>query len=412
MKSTLFARFFLMALLAAGCPGLAQDASPGPAGAPFELADGDRVVFVGNALFENDQDFGYLELALTTRWPGRNLTFRNIGWSGDNVFGEARSYITNPPTAYDLLIEQITGANPTVIFMAYGAIESQEGEAGLPRFNDGYQQLLDRVSGLNARLVLLSPTPVFSAGGVDVSSPDNLALQLYGTAISRIAAARNARFVDVFKPLSAAARSATLSDNGIHLNESGYYCLALALERGLGLPERRESAEITVSGKGGYTSSSPSLRLLPDSDPKSGFRFTWDEPLLPLPVPSALSEVATQVRHLRVTGLKKGFYTLYADGVQLLTASAGLWEQGMVIGQGVAHERAERLRGLIVKKNGLYFHQYRPPNRTYILGFRSYEQGRHKQGLEDLNILITWLEAQIAAQRAPRQQVYQFIPTK
>ena len=38
----------------------------------FELNDNDRVVFLGNSLFESDK-YGYLELALTTRWPDKKL---------------------------------------------------------------------------------------------------------------------------------------------------------------------------------------------------------------------------------------------------------------------------------------------------------------------------------------------------
>ena len=57
-----------------------------PLTASFDLKNGDRVVFLGNSLFENDFQYGYLELALTTRWPDRDVTYRNIGWTGDNVF--------------------------------------------------------------------------------------------------------------------------------------------------------------------------------------------------------------------------------------------------------------------------------------------------------------------------------------
>ena len=38
---------------------------------------------------ERDQAHGYLETILTARHPG--LTFRNLGWSGDTVFGEAQA---------------------------------------------------------------------------------------------------------------------------------------------------------------------------------------------------------------------------------------------------------------------------------------------------------------------------------
>ena len=124
--------------VAQNTPQVASEASD----AAFELQDGDRVVFVGNSLFENELPYGYLELALTTRWPNRNVTYRNIGWTGDTVWGEARSYISSP-SAYDLLLEQLTNAQPTVVFVAYGANEALAGEAGLPRFEQGLNQLLD-----------------------------------------------------------------------------------------------------------------------------------------------------------------------------------------------------------------------------------------------------------------------------
>ena len=62
---------------------------------------------------------------------------------------------------------------------------------------------------------------------------------------------------------------------------------------------------------------------------------------------------------------------------------------------------------MIIKKNELFYFQYRPINTTYILGFRSYEQGRHVKDLEDQSILIKWLEGQIALSRSPKSTVYQ-----
>ncbi|MBP86961.1 MAG: hypothetical protein CMJ64_09620 [Planctomycetaceae bacterium] len=55
------------------------------AAAPFELRDGDRVVFVGGSFIERMQQHGYLETLLTTVHRDRNITFRNLGWSGDNA---------------------------------------------------------------------------------------------------------------------------------------------------------------------------------------------------------------------------------------------------------------------------------------------------------------------------------------
>ena len=48
-----------------------------------QLKDGDRVVFLGDTFIERMQVHNHLELRLTTAWPNRNITFRNLGWSGD-----------------------------------------------------------------------------------------------------------------------------------------------------------------------------------------------------------------------------------------------------------------------------------------------------------------------------------------
>src|SRR5690606_11702423 len=114
---------------------VAQGASENSAA--FHLNDGDRVVFLGNSLFEEDLRYGYLEYMLSTAFADKKITFRNIGWSGDTVFGEARSYYTSPPTAYDLLMQQLADTKPTVVFLAYGANEATKGKEGLAVFKEG-----------------------------------------------------------------------------------------------------------------------------------------------------------------------------------------------------------------------------------------------------------------------------------
>ena len=57
----------------------------------FELKDGDRVAFLGDTFIERMQVHNYLELRLTTAWPNRNITFRNLGWSGDTPRGVSRA---------------------------------------------------------------------------------------------------------------------------------------------------------------------------------------------------------------------------------------------------------------------------------------------------------------------------------
>jgi lysophospholipase L1-like esterase len=372
---------------------------------PFELKNGDRVVFLGNSLFENDFQYGYLELALTTRWPDRDVTFRNLGWTGDNVYGVARSTFTNPPTPYELLMQHITKAQPTVVFLGYGGIEAQEGEAGLPIFKAGLNKLLDTLDRLGARTILLSPIPVVSSDSAQNGSKRNAMLEVYASAIAKTAAERGKRFIDIFKPIQEISKKVAIVENGVHLNETGYYYLATTLEKSLGLPPRGELVTITVSKKG--TEATAPVKILDSGGDATSLKFKMDENVLPIPVPEGVNGVTDQAQVLKITGLKKGFYALTADNSEIITASAKEWEAGVEIKQGASFEQVREVRQMILKKNELFFFQYRPLNETYILGFRSYEQGRHVKGLEEQNILIKWLEGQIALNRAPKSRIYQ-----
>ena len=371
----------------------------------FELKKGDRVVFLGNSLFENDFQYGYLELALTTRWPDRDVTYRNLGWTGDNVYGVARSTITNPPSGYDLLMEHLTKAQPTVVFLAYGGIEAQDGEAGLPGFKEGLSKLLDKIDQLGAKSILLSPIPILSADSATSVLKRNAMLEVYGSAISKLASERGKRFIDIFKPIQEISKRAAITENGIHLNETGYYYLANILEKSLGLSPRNNLVRIAVSKNAAEASAL--AKILDSGKDNANLTFTIEEKYLPFPLPMDGNGITDNGQVIKITGLKKGFYTLTADHAELITASAKQWEDGVDIKQGGSFEQARELQQMILKKNDLFFFQYRPLNTTYILGFRSYEQGRHAQDLEEQSFIIKWLEGQIALNRTPKSRVYQ-----
>ena len=76
------------------------------AGGLKDDATGDFAQY-GDTLIERDQRYGYLETMLTLLNPGKDLTFRNLGWSGDTVAGLSRAGFDPPEAGYRQLIDQV-----------------------------------------------------------------------------------------------------------------------------------------------------------------------------------------------------------------------------------------------------------------------------------------------------------------
>src|SRR5215208_1637800 len=100
-------------------------------GQPFELKDGDRVVFVGGTLVEREGRLGYIETVLTARFPDRNVTFRNLGQSADTRNLNAGWADFGPAEQGFKRLQKLIGEiKPTVIVANYGMTESFEGKKG------------------------------------------------------------------------------------------------------------------------------------------------------------------------------------------------------------------------------------------------------------------------------------------
>jgi lysophospholipase L1-like esterase len=303
---------------------------------PFHLADGDRVVMLGNAFIEHERFHGFLEANLRRHFPAAKLTFRNLGWSGDTIGGEARTSGYQNPEGMPRLLKEVKSLTPTVLFIGYGMNESFAGQAGLSGFVKGYEKLLDDLGPLKARIVILSPT-WHEILGPPLPDPaeHNRALAAYTEAIKKLAAERNAAFVDLFRALAdakGAAPAPTLTSNGILLNETGYWHAAVAVEKQLGLPTEL-SVEFRATAK-----SVKVTRLM--SSPLSG----------------------TEKVVVTIRGLPAGRHTLKLSGAALGVATAADWEKGVRLPSGPFVEDIESLRKAIVLRNDLFYRGWRPFN--------------------------------------------------
>jgi lysophospholipase L1-like esterase len=136
---------------------------------PPLLQPGDRIAMVGGTLVEQMQIAGSLEAELQCRRPDWQLSFRNLGWSGDDVHGIARKRFDGPEEGFRRLLADIDTAHPTVVLVAYGFAEASDGAAAVERFEPGLRRLAGEVQQPGRRLVLISPVamPGFRVTGYD-----------------------------------------------------------------------------------------------------------------------------------------------------------------------------------------------------------------------------------------------------
>lgn len=217
------------------------DSDPAATPSKFELLDGDRVVMLGGTFIEREGQFGYIETALTAAYPDRNITFRNLGWSGDTVWAESRGIFDPPAAGYLRMIDLVKELKPTVILLAYGQNESFAGEAGLEAFVKQYEKLCDDLTPTNARLVFITPYDFERvAPPLPDASRNNANLALYGGQIKALADRRAGAVVELFGSLGADDHLQT--ENGIHLSTEGYAYLGrrFAQATGYALPDDAE----------------------------------------------------------------------------------------------------------------------------------------------------------------------------
>ncbi|MHC5540806.1 SGNH/GDSL hydrolase family protein, partial [Singulisphaera rosea] len=290
------------------------------------LKDGDRIVLIGDTFIERDQKYGYLETLLTLQNPDKALEFRNLGWSGDTVYGHARAGFGTPVDGFRLLKEHVLALKPSVLIVGYGMGESFDGEAGLSRFDEGLNTLLDTLAPTGAKVILLSPITHEDMGRpLPDPASHNKSLLLYSKAIESIAQKRGARFISLqMDPETRSAKGIRrpLTDNGIHPTDFGYALLAkiIAGQFQSATTSSSWSVDLVVGGAlaKGDVSSNPKVSGQVSS--RDGVRFETTDAELPEPrtvAALAASEntgASASGRSLKVKGLGTGRFALKVDG--------------------------------------------------------------------------------------------------
>ena len=373
----------------------------------FDLFDGDKVVFIGGGFIEQETRLGIIESMLARHLPFRRLAFRNIGWSGDDVYGEARASTDKRDEGYLRRMRSVNQIKPSVAFICYGANEAFDGGAGLDQFRRGLERLLNDLGRTGARLVLLSPPPHENLGK---PFPDpneyNQSLALYTGAIAEQAKKRGIPFIDLYHALIQEAKTPTgqrLTDDGLRFTRYGYQRAATIIAMSLGLgAEDSWQLELESTGR---LARSTGTRLTNFRAEEGKLQWTCTDRFV-MDWPTRATS-----RKLTIRGLHWGYqYVLKIDGRPITSAFGFDWEKGIHIHSGPDAEQSKKLGAEIQRKNELFFHHWRPQNEIYLTGHkRRREQDPATRELESFAGLIGEKENEIASLKVPAARSFELV---
>jgi lysophospholipase L1-like esterase len=208
----------------------------------FEFKDGDRLVLLGSTVLEREQRYSTLEPLLALAAGETKISVRNLAWSGDTVYGHARSYFGPPNEGLERLSGHLELLKPTVVLLCYGSEMAFEGLGGLPDFLSGYRTLLDliRAKAPGVRVILMSPPPLENLPPPLPDQTDaNKRLSSLRDVLRKFAGSQNAFFIDAFELMGGVPKpgqtNRPLTENGVHYTKAGYDLLSAKVIAGLGL---------------------------------------------------------------------------------------------------------------------------------------------------------------------------------
>jgi lysophospholipase L1-like esterase len=324
-------------LLAAGL--LAARPAAGADTPAFPLHDGDRVLFYGDSITEQNLYTTFVESYVVTRFPQLQVDFEHAGWGGDAVTGGGGGKI-------DLRLERdVIPAQPTVVTIMLGMNDGRYkafDQDVFDTYRRGYAHILDVLQAAlpAARFYLIQPSAYD-----DVTRPPgfpggyNGVLLRFSAADAELAHDRHLGLVDFNTPLVAAltaakgldpAEAARLMPDRVHPGAGIHLVMAAALLSAWHAPSLVDAVELSAAPAAVTSEANAHVTHLTAGGPLS-----WDEldACLPMPINEddtavALADRAGGVTErlnqetLKVTGLAPGRYTLKVDGEAVGTYAA------------------------------------------------------------------------------------------
>src|SRR4051794_319844 len=335
----------------------------------FFFKDGDRVVMMGDSITEQHLYSNYVEMWTVTRFPSWDLTFRNVGISGDRSVGGntrfKRDVLPYKPPAL------------TVDFgMNDGGYKPFE-EATFKPYMGGLRGIADQAKAAGIRVAWITPQPLDNGDpGPTALTAYNLTLEQFSEGVKEVAERDGKVFVDQFHPYLAVLDKARSADSKydritggdpVHPGPPGQALMAYGILKGLGFPALVSSVDIDLKSTtdGGVRAENCQVSNL--SREGDALRFERTDAALPFfpeearpilkwaPILEELNQYT-----LKVAGLKPGRYEVRLGGKDVTRTDADALARGINLADAalVAGPVAEQVKAvkLAIEAKNKYHH--------------------------------------------------------
>lgn len=393
---------------------------------PFFFRDGDRVVFLGDSITQQQLYTTYIESYLLTRFPKWQLWFRNAGWGGDTAWlrqrasgitdqmllsaqGAEREQLVAKTVAHGLG-RDVLPLKPTAITIDFGMNDARGRDRALPLYEMSLMELVKQLKAAGVRVALLTPSPEErNQADQPAGSEYNQWLRKYGTVVDSVSLRQRTAFVDQLQPFIDVIEKGRLADpnfklipDAVHPGPAGQLVMAWAILKGLNAPPDVSHLHVDATAK--RVVAADGCRVNTFSVTTERIAYERADDALPMSLPKEAPTVLPFApilddlsRHtLRVTGLRANAYDVLIDGSKVATVPRADLERGwsMAAAETPMQKQANDVMAMVVQKNNLYFRRWRQVQ----LGNAPDKEAQ----MRDLDQQIANLEKQIDTARQPK----------
>ncbi|MCE5199519.1 MAG: SGNH/GDSL hydrolase family protein [Armatimonadota bacterium] len=374
-------------IICLGCPVLSQ---------PM-LKDGERMVFFGDSITEQQIYSRYIMNYFALRYPDAKITFRNAGWGGDRS-----------PGGLNRLKRDVLSLKPSVVSLCFGMNDGgyRDFDQGLfDTYMTGMKGLVSELKAAGVKVVLLTPGCVDPDRNGSLKNYNNT-LALFGKGVVELAAKERLPVYDINKlmwdiqtQVKAADPSFTMIPDSVHPNAPGHILMAYGLIKDLGCES--SASGLTIDAAKAEVEADrcrvENLKIKTDA-----ITFVRTDDALPIfyePGIDAILKFAPYIStlneyKLKVTGLKPGNWKLTVQGVEVGKFSADALASGVDLSNmpGPWKTLAEKVNAISANQEYLYFSRWRM---VELINFPS-------EVKRDTDALLNKLDNLIAAREAER----------